>query len=113
MENAESVTKQILDLSEVSVDYYYLKGNLHYCYGEYQTAIAHLSTALKFNPNHDPSHFLMGMIHVKRNEWDKSISSFEKATQHGSYNPYYRMNLAISHFQVENYDKSIAEAKRL
>ncbi|MBK8395444.1 MAG: tetratricopeptide repeat protein [Leptospiraceae bacterium] len=110
--NAESVTKQILDLSEVSVDYYYLKGNLHYCYGEYQTAIAHLSTALKFNPNHDPSHFLMGMIHVKRNEWDKSISSFEKATQHGSYNPYYRMNLAISHFQVENYDKSIAEAKK-
>ncbi|MBP7282485.1 MAG: tetratricopeptide repeat protein [Leptospiraceae bacterium] len=110
--NAEAVTKQILDLSEVSVDYFYLKGNLHYCYGEYQTAISHLNTALKFNPSHDPSYFLMGMIYVKRNEWDKSISYFEKATQHGSYNPYYRMNLAIAYFQADNYDKAIFEAKK-
>ena len=29
----EAVTKQILELSDVSVDYFYLKGNLHYCYG--------------------------------------------------------------------------------
>jgi tetratricopeptide (TPR) repeat protein len=58
--NAEAVTKQILELSEVSVDYFYLKGNLHYCYGEYQVAIGHLNTALKFNPGHDPSYFSNG-----------------------------------------------------
>jgi Flp pilus assembly protein TadD len=110
--NAEAVTKQILELSEVSVDYFYLNGNLHYCYGEYQTAIGHLNTALKFNSSHDPSYFLMGMIYGKRNEWDKSISHFEKANQFGSYNPYYRMNLAIAYFQVDNFEKAIIEAKR-
>ena len=55
--SAEAITKQILDLSEVSVDYFYLKGNLHYCYGEFQTSIGHLNTALKFNVSHDPSYF--------------------------------------------------------
>jgi tetratricopeptide (TPR) repeat protein len=110
--NAEAVTKQILELSEVSVDYFYLKGNLHYCYGEYQVAIGHLNTALKFNPGHDPSYFLMGMIYGKRNEWERAVYFFEKANQYGSYNPYYRMNLAIAYYQVDNYDKAIAEAKR-
>lgn len=110
--SAEAVTKQILDLSDVSVDYFYLKGNLHYCYGEYQTAIGHLNTAIKFNSGHDPSFFLMGMIYGKRNEWDKAVSFFEKANQFGSYNPYYRMNLAIAYYQVDNHDKAIAEAKK-
>lgn len=110
--SAEAVTKQILELSDVSVDYFYLKGNLHYCYGEYQTAIGHLNTAIKFNPGHDPSFFLMGMIYGKRNEWDKSVTFFEKANQFGSYNPYYRMNLAIAYYQVDNHEKAIAEAKK-
>ncbi|HMV43808.1 MAG TPA: hypothetical protein PK079_20260 [Leptospiraceae bacterium] len=110
--NAEAVTKQIFELSEVSVDYFYLKGNLSYCYGEYYAAIGFLNTALKYNPNHEPSHFLMGMIHSKRNEWDKAIYSFDKAAQYGSYNPYYRMNLAISYFQVDNFDKAAAEARK-
>ena len=110
--SAEAITKQILDLSEVSVDYFYLKGNLHYCYGEFQTSIGHLNTALKFNVSHDPSYFLMGMIYAKRNEWEKSISYFEQATQYGSYNPYYRMNLAVAYYQVDNFDKSAIEAKR-
>lgn len=110
--SAESVTKQIFELSEVSVDYYYLKGNLSYCYGEYYTALGFLNTAVKYNPNHEPSHFLMGMIHAKRNEWDKAIYSFDKATQFGSYNPYYRMNLAIAYYQADNYDKAAAEAKK-
>ena len=110
--SAEAITKQILDLSEVSVDYFYLKGNLHYCYGEFQTSIGHLNTALKFNVSHDPSYFLMGMIYAKRNEWEKSISYFEQATQYGSYNPYYRMNLSVAYYQVDNFDKSAIEAKR-
>lgn len=110
--NAEAVAKQILDLSDVSVDYFYLKGNLHYCYGEYHTAIGHLNTALKFNPGHDPSYFLMGMIYSKRNEWERAVYFFEKATQYGSYNPYYRMNLTIAYYQTDNYDKAIAEAKK-
>lgn len=110
--SAEAVTKQILDLSDVSVDYFYLKGNLHYCYGEFQTAIGHLNTALKLNASHDPSYFLMGMIYAKRNDWEKSVSFFEQATQYGSYNPYYRMNLAVSYFQIDNFEKSATEAKR-
>jgi tetratricopeptide (TPR) repeat protein len=107
----ELVVKQINDLSDVSVDYHYLKGSLHYSYGEFPMALQFLNSAIKLNNTHDPSYFLIGMVFAKKNDWEKAIPFFEKANQHGSFNPYYRINLAVAYFQNDQFEKAATESK--
>jgi tetratricopeptide (TPR) repeat protein len=108
---AESILKQIKELSDVSIDYHYLKAVLHYSLGELNHSLHFLYAGIKLNNSHDPSYFLMGMIYGKKNDWEKAVPFFEKANQHGSYNPYYRMNLAVAYYQIDNFEKAALEAK--
>lgn len=109
---AESIIKQIQELSGNSVDYHYLKGALAYSYMHLTDSIGHLELALKINNTHDPSLFLIGLCHARRTDWTKALVYFEKANYYSPYNPFYRMNLAIAHFNNEQFDKSALEAKQ-
>lgn len=109
--DAENTVKQIFELSEVSVDYYYLKACIHYSNSEFQPALQFLGQALKLNNSHDPSYFLVGMIYAKKNDWEKALPYLEKANKEGAYNPFYRINLSIAHFQLEQFDQAAKVAK--
>ncbi len=108
---ADKTVKEIFELSEFSVDYYYLKACIHYSNSEFQSALQFLGQALKFNNAHDPSYFLVGMIYAKKNDWEKALPYLEKANKEGAYNPYYRINLSIAHFQLEQFDMAAKVAK--
>lgn len=111
LKEAESTVNQILELSDISVDYYYLKGCIFYTNSDFSQALQFLGQAIKLNNSHDPSYFLVGMIYTKKNDWEKAIPFLEKANQFGAYNPFYRINLSISYFQMEQFDQAAKVAK--
>ncbi|MBE7410470.1 MAG: hypothetical protein HS129_00155 [Leptospiraceae bacterium] len=100
---AEKIVSEIQKISGDSVEYNYFKSALLYSTGDFQKPIELLNRAIELNPNHDPSYYLLGMIHGKFRNWVKSIYYLEIAASKGSYNPFYHYNLSIAYFLNKDY----------
>ncbi|MCB1178039.1 MAG: tetratricopeptide repeat protein, partial [Leptospiraceae bacterium] len=115
MKNAkqlERVSSAIYSKSKNSPDSYYFKGAAYYIQKKYKSAIPQFEKALSYNPDHDPTLFLMGMSYFKINLFEKAVVYLEKAAESGSFHPYYRYNLSIIHYTVGNYEKAKIEAEK-
>lgn len=106
-----SIAQKIKSISESSPESYYLSGSVKYINNDLRPAISDLETGLRFNPNHDPTIFLLGLVYVRLNKYDMALSYFEKACKEAPYNPFYRLNLAILSYFNGNYAKAKTEAE--
>lgn len=98
--------KEILSIDKNALEYDYFKGAYLYSTEDYKSAITFLNQAIEKNSNHDPSYYLLGMIHGKFGNWEKAIYYIEIANGK-TYNPFYSYNLAAYYFL----QKKFSEAK--
>ncbi len=105
------ISQKIKTLSESNSESYYLSGAVSYINGENTKSIKELEYALKYNPNHDLSLFLIGLNFIKLNKFELASQFFERACKEAAYNPYYRFNLSISYYILGKYEKAKQEAE--
>ncbi|MCE9501095.1 MAG: hypothetical protein K8R21_11455, partial [Leptospira sp.] len=108
----EALLKQIYKVSGESLEYFYLKGAYLYSRGNFQEAKKNIDKALEKNHMHDPSNYVSGMIHTRFRNYDVASEFFERAAQSGTYNPFYRMNFAVSLFLKGDYAKAKVEFEK-
>ncbi|MFC2048593.1 tetratricopeptide repeat protein [Elusimicrobiota bacterium] len=53
-------------------------GRIHYIKGDYDTARKLLKKAIDLNPDDEESHFLMGSMYEKQQEYDKAVNEYRK-----------------------------------
>ncbi len=106
-----NISQKIKSLSESNSESYYLNGAINYINGEHTKSLKDLELALKFNPNHDLSLFLLGLNYLKLNKFESAALYFERACKEASYNPFYRYNLSIAYFIIGKYEKSKQESE--
>ncbi len=70
----------LLVLAYSTAELYYEKGSLLYDAMRYKEAIGALEMCAKLDPNHGQAHLLAGFAAWNLSAWEKSRSSFAKAT---------------------------------
>jgi tetratricopeptide (TPR) repeat protein len=106
-----NISQKIKSISESNSESYYLNGAINYINGENLKSLKELELALKFNPNHDLSLFLIGLNYLKLNKFESATLYFERACKEASYNPFYRYNLSIVYYINGKYEKSKQESE--
>jgi len=48
--------------------------------GDYEQAIQQAEKSLEIDPNHPPTHYLLGWVHKRRSDLSKALESFERVT---------------------------------
>lgn len=109
---AWAISEKIVKKNPNSPESYYLKGASLYSQKKYFQAIEHLRKALQIHPTHDPSLFVMGLCYFHLKQFYKAREFFAKAADEGSFNPFYRYNLALSSFLLQDYERAILEAEK-
>jgi len=106
-----NISQKIKSLSDSNSESYYLNGAINYINGENIKSLKDLELALKFNPNHDLSLFLIALNYIKLNKFESATVYFERACKEASYNPFYRYNLSIAYYINGKYEKSKQESE--
>ncbi|WP_167884795.1 tetratricopeptide repeat protein [Leptospira fluminis] len=104
--------EKIKKLDPDCLEYHYLNGAYLYAIGRYPQSKKSLLKAIEIHPGHDPSYYLLGMIFVRRSKWESSVPYFQKAVELATYNPFYRLNLALAYFETGQYLRAKAEAEK-
>lgn len=110
--DAKKNIQKIYQLDPSSNEYYYLKGALDYCQKNNLASKKNLLRSIKLNPNHDLSHFLLGIVYSLEHNWKKAYTHFYQASLLANYDPFYRMNLAIASYNIKDYKQAIYESKK-
>ncbi|MDX1959184.1 MAG: tetratricopeptide repeat protein [Leptospiraceae bacterium] len=108
----EEIAKQIQAKSSNSPEPFYLRGAKSFYSQDLNQAKSELESAIKIKPEHDPSLFLLGMVYVKKNNWQRAGTYFEKACNNADFNPFYRYYLAVSLYINENFERAQEEAAK-
>lgn len=111
MSRVEANLQKIQKIDSNSFDFYYIRGIIHFKSYKFKESLHFLKIALQINPYHDPSHFLIGVIFTRLNDWNSATSHFEKATTYNTFNPFYRINLATAYYNIGNYQAAKRESK--
>ncbi|TGK07381.1 hypothetical protein EHO59_04565 [Leptospira semungkisensis] len=112
LSKAQANIEKLKKLDPDCLEFHYLSGAYLYALGRYPQSKKALLRAVELNPGHDPSHYLLGMIFVRRSKWEASVPYFQKAVELANYNPFYRLNMALAYFETGQYIKAKAEAEK-
>ncbi|MCB1156869.1 MAG: hypothetical protein KDK45_05140, partial [Leptospiraceae bacterium] len=112
LKEATSLLKDIGRLNKKSVDYYYIEGAIYYSKNKFHQSILSLESAIKINPSHDRSQFLLGMNYIHLHIWKEAIPYFQQAVQSDPYDPFYRLNLSLANYFTQRFNDSALEAKK-
>lgn len=89
--------KRVLELQPTHIFTQQLLGKAYGRYlQQYDLAIGHLQTALKYNPQNGSAYEDMGICYAMKNDVDLAISNFEKALQYSSDKKRLYANLAAA-----------------
>lgn len=103
---AEKKLSELSPAYQNNEEYYYIRGAIAFAKKDLNWAEDDLKTSLQINPKHEPSLYLLGMVHSQWGNWTEAKTAFLQAVEISPYNPYYFMNLALVQFVLEDYEAS-------
>ena len=87
-------------------------GRQHLLSGQYNEAIAELSTAVSLDPKLSEAHNLLGVAYNQKGFADRAKESFEKAVKHDPQDAETLNNLGFALYQNGNYRAAVDRLKR-
>lgn len=87
-------------------------GDLHFDQHEYDVAVKHYSTAIRFDSNSAHAYFKRGECHFHVEAYKDSLSDFKNAVELEPDNPIYLDRLANANFNLRQFDDSVAAMEK-
>ena len=109
----EEILKKIKNIDKNSLEYSYIRGAKFFASKNYYQSEIELLKSIKIDRNHSPSYYLLGILYAHRNDWQSAKDNFALAVQISKYDPFYRLNLALSYFQSGNLSESINQSLKV
>lgn len=81
----------------------YTEGIKAYHTGNYDEALRVFNGIILDNPKHDPSYFMLSMVHTSQNNPQEAIHDLQQALKIDKSNVWYKVDLADLYMQTENY----------
>lgn len=81
----------------------YTEGIKAYHTGNYAEALRIFNGIILDNPKHDPSYFMLSMVHTSQNNPQEAIHNLQQALKIDKSNVWYKVDLADLYMQTENY----------
>ena len=108
LQQAENISKQILDVQSDHILAINLLGIIHYQLKNYDSAIQYMKKLIALNPNNAQAYYILGHSMQEKKQLDESITYYQKALQHNPdfADAYYNLGTILQ--DLKRHDEAIS-----